>query len=81
MKLQLDLLSWEWCLCIVSQYEHVYCTMVATAVNIIIQCVSLYVYGHHKLIRWKMVTHAEIDRFSRMIMFMKCSTNNEATAV
>ena len=35
---------------------------------------------HHKLIRWKMVTHAGIDRsYSRMIVFMKCSTNNEAT--
>ena len=37
--------------------------------------------GHHKLIRWKMVTHAGIDGFSRMIAFMKCSTNNKATTV
>jgi len=37
--------------------------------------------GHHKLIRWKIVTHAGIDGFSRMITFMKCSTNNEATTV
>ena len=36
---------------------------------------------HHKLIRWKMVTHAGIDGFSRMIVFMKCSSNNEATTV
>ena len=28
-----------------------------------------------------MVTHAGIDGFSRMITFMKCSTNNEATTV
>jgi len=28
-----------------------------------------------------MVTYAGIDGFSRRIMFMKCSTNNEATTV
>ena len=37
--------------------------------------------GHHKPIRWKMVTHAGIDGFSRMISFMKCSTNNVAVTV
>ena len=36
--------------------------------------------GHHKLIWWKMVTHAAIDDFSRLIVFMKCSSNNKAAA-
>jgi len=37
--------------------------------------------GHQKLIRWKIVTHAGVDEFSRIIIFMKYSTYNEATAV
>lgn len=37
--------------------------------------------GHHKLIRWNMVTHAGIDGFSRIIVFMKCSDNNKASTV
>lgn len=40
-----------------------------------------YVDGHHKLIRWRLVTHAGIDGYSRMIVFMKCSDNNRATTV
>ena len=34
--------------------------------------------GHHKLIRWGMVTHAAIDGFSRLVVYMKCSNNNRA---
>ena len=34
--------------------------------------------GHHKSIRWKTVTHAGIDGFSRMIVYMKCSNNNKS---
>ena len=45
----------------------------------------LHVYftidGHHKLVRWGFVTHAGIDGYSRMIVFMKCSTNNRAETV
>ena len=44
-------------------------------------CVFITVDGHHKLIRWKIVTHAAIDGYSRMIVFMKCSNNNKATTV
>ena len=33
------------------------------------------------LIRWHFVTHAGIDGFSRMIVYMKCSTNNRSTTV
>ena len=37
--------------------------------------------GHHKLIRWKMVTHAAIDGYSRLIVFLKCSDNNKSSTV
>ena len=37
--------------------------------------------GHHKLIRWWMVTHAGIDGYSRMITYMKCSNNNRSSTV
>lgn len=37
--------------------------------------------GHHKLVRWRMVIHGAIDGFSRAVMFLKCSTNNEALTV
>ena len=37
--------------------------------------------GHHKLVRWRFVTHAGIDGYSRMVTFLKCSTNNAASTV
>jgi len=37
--------------------------------------------GHHKLIRWRLVTHAGIDGFSRLVVFMHCSDNNRASTV
>ena len=37
--------------------------------------------GHHKLVRWGMVIHGAIDGFSGAVMFLKCSTNNEALTV
>ncbi len=37
--------------------------------------------GHHKLIRWRFVTHGGIDGYSRTVVFLRCSTNNEATTV
>ena len=37
--------------------------------------------GHHKLIRWRLVTHGAIDGYSRMIMFLQCSSNNRADTV
>lgn len=37
--------------------------------------------GHHKLVRWRMVIHGAIDGFSRAVMFLKCSTNNEALTI
>ena len=37
--------------------------------------------GNHQLIRWKFVIHGAIDGFSRLIAFLKCSTNNRAETV
>ncbi len=37
--------------------------------------------GNHKLIRWKFVIHGAIDGFSRLIAFLKCSTNNREETV
>ena len=37
--------------------------------------------GHHKLIRWRLVTHAGVDGYSRLIVYLKCSTNNLASTV
>ncbi len=40
-----------------------------------------HIDGHHKLIRWRLVTHGAIDGYSRTIVFLKCSPNNKATTV
>ena len=40
-----------------------------------------FIDGHHKLIRWRFVTHGGIDGYSRLIVYMKCSTNNKASTV
>lgn len=37
--------------------------------------------GHHKLIRWGIVTHGCVDGYSRRIMFLRCSNNNKASTV
>ena len=37
--------------------------------------------GHHKLIRWRFVTHGGIDGYSRLIVYLKCSTDNQAATV
>ena len=37
--------------------------------------------GHHKLIRWRLVTHAAIDGYSRLIVFLHCSNNNKSSTV
>ena len=50
-------------------------------VNKVNQLYSNIVDGHHKLIKWRFCTHAGIDGYSRMIVYMKCSTNNEAATV
>ena len=40
-----------------------------------------HIDGHHSLIRWGFVIHGCIDGFSRMITFLKCSTNNRSDTV
>ena len=40
-----------------------------------------HIDGHHSLIRWRFVVHGGIDGFSRMIVFLSCSTNNRALTV
>jgi len=37
--------------------------------------------SHHKLIRWRLVTHGGIDGYSRLIVYLKCSSNNQAATV
>ena len=37
--------------------------------------------GHHKLIRWKFVTHGAIDGYSRTITFLQCADNNRTSTV
>ena len=40
-----------------------------------------HIDGNHKLIRWRMVIHGGIDVFSRLIVYMRCATNNTAATV
>ena len=40
-----------------------------------------HIDGHHKLVRWRFVIHGGIDGFSRMIVYLQCSTNNCAATV
>jgi hypothetical protein len=40
-----------------------------------------HIDSHHKLIRWRIITHGGIDGFSRFIVYLDCSTNNSAERV
>ena len=40
-----------------------------------------FIDGHHKLIRWKIITHAAIDGYGRIILCMKCSDDNKSSTV
>ena len=42
---------------------------------------SSFADGHHKLVRWQFVTHAGIDGYSRIIVYMRSSTNNRSSTV
>ena len=37
--------------------------------------------GHHSLIKWRFVINGGIDGFSRMIVYLHCSTNNLSATV
>ena len=36
--------------------------------------------SHHKLVHWRMVTNGAIDSYSRLVLYLKC-TSNKATTV
>lgn len=40
-----------------------------------------HIDGHHSLIRWGVVVHGGIDGFSRLIVYLYCSSNNCASTV
>ena len=40
-----------------------------------------HIDGHHKLIKWRLVTNEGIDGHSRMITYLHCSSNNRADTV
>ena len=40
-----------------------------------------YLDGNHKMIRWRLVIHAGVDGFSRLITYVKCANNNFASTV
>ena len=40
-----------------------------------------HIDGHHKLIRWRIVTHGGIDGYSRLPVYLRASTNNNADTV
>jgi hypothetical protein len=37
--------------------------------------------GHHSLVNWDFVIHGAIDGFSRLIVYLRCSTNNKSNPV
>ena len=37
-----------------------------------------HVDGYHRLIRWKIVIHGCVDGYSRLITYLRASTNNKA---
>ena len=40
-----------------------------------------HIDGHHKLIKWRLVTHGGIDGYSRLITFLQCSSNNRSRTI
>ncbi|KAL6459658.1 hypothetical protein MHYP_G00314170 [Metynnis hypsauchen] len=40
-----------------------------------------HIDGNHKLIRWRIVIHGGIDGFSRLIVYLSASTNNQTSTV
>ena len=41
----------------------------------------IYIDGHHKLVRWRLVTHCGIDGNTRAVVYLQCSSNNKADTV
>ena len=40
-----------------------------------------HIDGNHKLIKWRFIIHGGIDGFSRLIVYLHCSTNNRSATV
>ena len=40
-----------------------------------------HIDGNHKLIRWRFVIHGAIDGYSRVVLYLRCETNNRASTV
>lgn len=40
-----------------------------------------HIDGNHKLIRWHFVTRGGMDGYSRTVVFLQCSTSNEARTI
>ena len=40
-----------------------------------------HIDGNHKLIRWRMVVYGGIDGYSRLVVYLQCSSNNFAVTV
>ena len=40
-----------------------------------------HIDGHHSLVRWRFVVHGGIDGYSRVIVYLACSTDNKAMTV
>ena len=40
-----------------------------------------HIDSHHKLIRWRLITHAAVDGFSRKITYIMCADNNKVSTV
>ena len=55
--------------------------MQPTGVIRLTSLISCVADGHHKLIRWRLVTHGGIDGYSRLIVYLHCSSNNKASTV
>ena len=44
-------------------------------------CTFSLLDSHHKLVRWRLITHGGIDGYSRLILYLKCSSNIKSTTV
>lgn len=55
--------------------------IVITYIIINYHCNYYFLDSHHKLIRWRIVTHGCIDGYSRLVTFLQCSGNNKACTV
>ena len=43
--------------------------------------VRLIISLYHKLVRWRLVIHGGIDGYSRLVVFLKCPSNNQSETV